>query len=57
MCGCFTARYTWAEVRAYYNLIPSEPPSNMRPRYNVCPTTTIDAVIRDEAGRSLRRMR
>ena len=57
MCGRFSARYTWAEVQAYYSLIQSQPPSNMRPRYNVCPTTTIDAVTREEAGRSLRRMR
>ena len=48
MCGRFTARYTWAEVHAYYRLIQSQPPSNMQPRFNVCPTTTIDAVTHDD---------
>ena len=43
MCGRFTYRYTWSEIHALYRL--TTPPSNLQPRYNVCPTTTINTVI------------
>jgi putative SOS response-associated peptidase YedK len=47
MCGRFTQAYTWAEVEAFLNLLG--PPRNLRPRYNIAPTTTID-VLRSEEG-------
>jgi putative SOS response-associated peptidase YedK len=45
MCGRFTRDYTWAQIYAMYSLIPSVPTSNLQPRYNICPTTTIDAIV------------
>jgi putative SOS response-associated peptidase YedK len=45
MCGRFTRTFTWAEIYAMYSLIPGVPTSNLQPRYNICPTTTIDAVV------------
>ncbi len=49
MCGRFTQRYTWAEVHAFLNVFGT--PLNLRPRYNIAPTTTIDVVRLDAAGR------
>ena len=43
MCGRFTQRYTWQELVALYRL--TVPVSNLQPRYNIAPTTTIDVVI------------
>jgi putative SOS response-associated peptidase YedK len=55
MCGRFTRRYTWRDLYELYNL--SSPPANLQPRYNVCPTTTIDAVIDRDGRRTLVPMR
>jgi putative SOS response-associated peptidase YedK len=57
MCGRFTKHYTWKEVQEFLDLIPMLPPHNFQPRYNVCPTTTIDAVVQTETGRELIPMR
>ena len=43
MCGRFTQAYTWQELVALYRL--TVPALNLQPRYNIAPTTTIDAVI------------
>jgi putative SOS response-associated peptidase YedK len=43
MCGRFTQPYTWRELVALYRLTQSA--MNLQPRYNIAPTTTIDAVI------------
>jgi putative SOS response-associated peptidase YedK len=45
VCGRFTQMYTWRELVALYRLTDAAPPSNLQPRYNICPTQTIDAVI------------
>jgi putative SOS response-associated peptidase YedK len=45
MCGRFTREYTWEQIHAMYSLIPGAPTSNFQPRYNICPTTTIDAIV------------
>ncbi|MCW6513154.1 SOS response-associated peptidase [Lichenifustis flavocetrariae] len=56
MCGPFTQRYTWAEVREFLSVIGA--PLNLRPRFNIAPTTTIDVVRLDVEGqRELVRMR
>ena len=48
--------YTWRELVELYQL--STPPrSNLEPRYNICPTDTIDVVIRGGDDRSLVPMR
>jgi putative SOS response-associated peptidase YedK len=43
MCGRFTQAYTWREIVALYRL--TQPAVNLQARYNIPPTTTIDAVI------------
>jgi putative SOS response-associated peptidase YedK len=55
MCGRFTRKYTWREVVELYRL--TSPPSNLQPRYNVCPTDTIDTVVERDGKRELVPMR
>jgi putative SOS response-associated peptidase YedK len=51
MCGRFTHRYTWSEIHALYRL--TTPPANLQPRYNVCPTTTINTVVAGDGENEL----
>ncbi len=54
MCGRFTRMYTWAQLHALYMLSQCESTrSNLQPRYNICPTTQIDAVIEQNGERAL----
>ncbi len=55
MCGRFTQRYTWSEVHAFLSVIGA--PKNLRPRYNIAPTTTIDVVRLGKGERELVSMR
>jgi putative SOS response-associated peptidase YedK len=55
MCGRFTQYYTWWQIWEMYNLFPSAP--NLQPRYNICPTATIDTVISRNGKRELVAMR
>jgi putative SOS response-associated peptidase YedK len=57
MCGRFTRMYTWRELETLYRLTDPSPPSNLQARYNICPTTTIDAVIERDGERVLEQMR
>ncbi len=57
MCGRFTARYTWNEVRDFLRLTQPNPPSNLPPRYNVCPADPIDVVLDHNGVRGLMQMR
>jgi putative SOS response-associated peptidase YedK len=57
MCGRFTYRLTWAEIVKLYRLTLDLPARNTRPRYNICPTTTIDIVVSTEGKRELVPMR
>jgi putative SOS response-associated peptidase YedK len=57
MCGRFTRMYTWRELVALYRLTDPSPPSNLQPRYNICPTTMIDAVLERDGKRTLEQMR
>lgn len=57
MCGRFTYNLTWAQIRALYQLTLNKPPSNIRPRFNICPTTPIDVVIAQGGKRELVSMR
>jgi len=54
MCGRFTKMYTWEELIRLYRLTVPNIPSNLQPRYNICPTTTIDAVVGTEGKRTHR---
>jgi putative SOS response-associated peptidase YedK len=55
MCGRFTRYYTWEEIHRLYRLTTT--PSNIQPRYNICPTTAVDVVIFGGGQRSLVPMR
>jgi putative SOS response-associated peptidase YedK len=49
--------YTWAELVTLYRLTMETSPSNLQPRYNICPTDTIDAVVQLDGKRKLQQMR
>ena len=51
MCGRFTRHYTWQQIQWMYGLIP--PASNLQPRFNICPTTDVDAVVSHDGRREL----
>ena len=55
MCGRFTQHYTWAEVHAFLSLAGL--PKNLRPRYNIAPTTEVDVVLERGQGREIVPMR
>lgn len=55
MCGRFSHRLSWQEIHALYQLTGSA--SNLEPRYNVCPTQTINAVVERDGRRELVPMR
>jgi putative SOS response-associated peptidase YedK len=55
MCGRFTRNYTWAQIYAMYRL--TSPPANIQPNFNVCPTDTVDVVVRGDDQRILHPMR
>src|SRR5271170_4263856 len=57
MCGRFTARMTWDEIVRLYRLTIKQPPRNVQPRYNICPTDPVDVVVRDDGERMLAPMR
>jgi putative SOS response-associated peptidase YedK len=45
MCGRYTFKLTWAEIVKLYRLTLDQLARNTRPRYNICPTTTIDTIV------------
>jgi len=55
MCGRFTRNYTWQQIHDLYQL--TQPALNLEPRFNVCPTTTVDVVVRGDDKRALLPMR
>ena len=55
MCGRFTQSYTWRELVEIYRL--TQPARNLRPRYNIAPTTAIDVVRLTDTGPELVPMR
>jgi putative SOS response-associated peptidase YedK len=55
MCGRFTRNYTWAEIAALYRLTSIT--SNVQPNFNVCPTDTVDVIVRGDDERSRLPMR
>ena len=57
MCGRFTVKMTWAELVAMYWLTLSQPPHNLRPSFNVCPTDPVDVVTEQDGQRDFVRMR
>jgi len=58
MCGRTTYNLTWEQIVALYNLtLQKKAPTNLRPRFNVCPTTQIDTIVGQNGGRELQSMR
>ena len=57
MCGRFTRHYTWQELHVLYRLTLPTTPSNLPPRYNICPTTDIDVVVPHKGEHQLLSMR
>jgi putative SOS response-associated peptidase YedK len=57
MCGRFTNKLTWDDIVRLYRLTLNAPPHNLRPRYNICPTDTIDTIVFEQGVRSLVPMR
>jgi putative SOS response-associated peptidase YedK len=57
MCGRATYKLTWEEIVALYRLTLGPSPHNFQPRFNVCPTTTIDAIVAEDGKRELIRAR
>jgi putative SOS response-associated peptidase YedK len=55
MCGRLTQSYTWRDLVELYRL--TQPARNLRPRYNIAPTTAIDVVRLTETGPELVQMR
>ena len=53
MCGRSTDKLTWEEIVALYRLTLGPPPHNFQPRFNVCPTTTIDTIVGQGGNRQL----
>ena len=57
MCGRSTYKLTWEQIVALYRLTLAPAPHNFEPRFNVCPTTTIDTIIAPDGKRELMRAR
>ena len=57
MCGRFTYKLPWPELMRLYRLTLDAPGRNPQPRYNICPTDTIDAVTERDGKRELVPMR
>ena len=58
MCGRFTREYTWEDINRFSQpLTVPDPIPNFQPRYNICPTTKIDAIAEREGKRKLISMR
>jgi putative SOS response-associated peptidase YedK len=57
MCGRTTYQLTWERIVQLYRLTLGVAPHNFQPRFNVCPTTTIDTIVSADSKRCLARMR
>src|SRR5262245_16925973 len=61
MCGRFTQYYTYAELHDFWSMFlktdEPAPLGNLQPRYHICPTDPIVAVLQTKNGLSLERVR
>ena len=48
---------TWEEIVRLYRITRDQPPRNVQPRYNVCPTDPVDVVVSEDGSRRLVPMR
>ena len=54
MCGRFVRNYTTQSIGELYQVLPGP---NFQPRFNICPTTTVDVILSGEGKRILVPMR
>lgn len=61
MCGRFTQTFTYADLHAFWSMLPDAEVKaslgNLQPRYHICPTDPIVAVLQTKAGLALERVR
>lgn len=57
MCGRFTQYFTYAELHQFWSMfLKSDAPAplgNLQPRYHICPTDPIVAVLQTKTGLNL----
>ena len=54
MCGRFSQAYTWEQIHAFSSPLEAAPTlGNLRPRYNIAPTTDVQIIVKTSAGRQL----
>ena len=57
MCGRFTNRYSWRELKELYDLTTPYLESNFPPRFNIAPTQLSFVVRENEGKRELAELR
>ncbi len=61
MCGRFTQTFTYAELHEFWSAFSAEGAratlGNLQPRYHICPTDPIVAVLQTKTGLTLERVR
>ena len=60
MCGRFTQYFSYAELHAYFSFFGetlTTPPTNLQPRWHLCPTDPVWVVLHGENGLRLEQMR
>src|SRR2546423_8211160 len=57
MCGRYTYKLTWRQIKELYDLTTGPPPSNFPPRYNIAPTQPALVIRLKDGQRELVEMR
>lgn len=57
MCGRYTNRLTWRQIKELYDLTSNPPASNFPPQYNIAPTQEAFVVRLKEGQRELAKLR
>ncbi len=57
MCGRFTNKMTWREIRDLYDITNADYRPNLRPNYNIAPTHIVPVIRPGADGRELALMR
>ena len=57
MCGRFSQKMTWREIRTLYQMPARTTPLNLEPRYNGCPTQDFASLRLDGSIRAIAKLR
>ena len=57
MCGRFTQKMSWREVRTLYRMPERTTPLNLQPRWNGCPTQDFASLRLDGSERTVVKLR